>query len=202
MKTLYCITGMKHSGKTTAGKLLAERLHLPFYDLDSYTEAAYRDGAVPVQPVRRAPAEAADRPPALSCREIYRKFGREGFAAFEAAGAAKLLSEASDTGGVCAFGGGSIENPEVIPLFAGIGLFIYIDEKEDVLFERIRRKGIPPFLSGPDPKTAFHELYKRRTRLYEEHAALRISARGEEPEKIVRRILEKLQEKGENHGRE
>ena len=201
MNTLYCITGMKHSGKTTAGKLLAERLHLPFYDLDSYTEAACRDGAVPVQPVRRVPT-SADRRPALSCREIYRKFGREGFAAFEAAGAAKLLSEASDTGGVCAFGGGSIENPEAIPLFEGRGLFIYIDEKENVLIERIRRKGIPPFLSGSDPKTAFHELYKRRTQLYEEHADLRISARGEEPEKIVRRILEKLQEKGENHGRE
>ena len=201
MNTLYCITGMKHSGKTTAGKLLAERLHLPFYDLDSYTEAACRDGAVPVQPVRRVPT-SADRRPALSCREIYKKFGREGFAAFEAAGAAKLLSEASDTGGVCAFGGGSIENPEAIPLFEGRGLFIYIDEKENVLFERIRRKGIPPFLSGSDPKTAFHELYKRRTQLYEEHADLRISARGEEPEKIVRRILEKLQEKGENHGRE
>lgn len=201
MNTLYCITGMKHSGKTTAGKLLAERLHLPFYDLDSYTEAAYRDGAVPVQPVRGIPA-SADRRPALSCREIYRKFGREGFTAFEAAGAAKLLSEASDTGGVCAFGGGSIENPEAIPLFEGRGLFIYIDEKENVLFERIRRKGIPPFLSGSDPETAFHELYKRRTRLYEEHADLRISARGEEPEKIVRRILKKLQEQGENHGRE
>jgi shikimate kinase len=202
MKTLYCITGMKHSGKTTAGKLLAEGVYLPFYDLDSYTEAVYRDGAVPAQTDRGIATKAAGRRPALSCREIYRKFGREGFMAFEAVGAARLLSEATDTGGVCAFGGGSIENPKIIPLFEGRGLFIYIDEKEDVLFERIRRNGIPPFLSGPDPEGAFHELYKRRTRLYEEHADLRIGACGEEPEKIVRRILEKLQEQGENHGRE
>jgi shikimate kinase len=201
MKTFYCLIGMKHSGKTTVGKIIANRLKLRFFDLDSYTEAAYtldRIGAGELNPGKR-----------LTCREIYRRFGKEQFMEYEAAGAAEILKEAAETGGVCALGGGSIENPGVMRAFEGNALFIYIDEKEEILFERIERSGIPPFLAGPDPGREFHTLFKKRTRLYKRRADLWIEAAGEDPEKIASRIMQEIQgremhrwAKEHNHGRE
>ena len=46
------------------------------------------------------------------------------------------------------------------------GTLLYLSVSEPVLFERIMRGGIPPFLSSTHPSDSFHELYTRRDGRY------------------------------------
>jgi shikimate kinase len=63
-----------------------------------------------------------------------------------------------------ALGGGTLENPAARELLKSSPLLLCgIEEEEKVLFERILRKGLPPFLDSEDPAKTFHELYIRRS---------------------------------------
>jgi shikimate kinase len=166
--------GMKHCGKTTLGRMLAEREGRVFIDLDGYAEAL-------VSRQRGCP---------LTLREIYRDEGREAFQALEAESLACLMADYPEDGrrAVLALGGGTIENPEALAAFTGSCLFIYLEEDEDVLFRRIQASGIPPFLAGDDPRGAFHLLYEKRTALYRGKADLTIHTGGKNPGEILEDI--------------
>ena len=71
---------------------------------------------------------------------------------------------------ILALGGGTLENSEALKLIKESGSPIFVlDEEEEVLYERIIRNGIPPFLETGSPRQAFAELYcKRRETLLQQ----------------------------------
>lgn len=143
--------GIKHTGKSTVGHILSKRLELPFHDLD--------DLILKILPFK------------WSVRKWYREMGADAFMQKEAQALRTYLGEMNeDELSILSLGGGTLENPEAVKLLKDGGARIFIlDEEEDILFERIIRKGIPPFLKGDDPKASFGELYKkRRTTLLEQ----------------------------------
>jgi shikimate kinase len=150
------LMGIKHSGKSTLGELLAERLNRAFIDLDiTIMELFSRDAFV-------SPA---------SVREIYRRIGARQFHRLEAEAARFIAHEAVlRTPDVVALGGGIIENDSAMKLLDGTGVFLYLLQDEQTLFDRIVRSGIPPFLDTEDPRAVFAELYRRRDSLYRERA--------------------------------
>src|SRR6056297_2227080 len=143
-QNLY-LAGLKHCGKTTLGKLIAARTDREFYDLDELLlEVAAGQGY-------------------SSVREIYRTAGREKFQEYEAAAARKAPLSAA----ILSLGGGTIENPSAYEALKLGGSLIYLQVEEAVLFKRIERGGLPPFLIGDRPAAElFHELYIRRHNLY------------------------------------
>lgn len=172
------LTGLKHCGKTTLGKMLATRTGRLFYDLDDLLlEEARRDGYT-------------------SVRNLYRTAGRKKFQEYEAEAAKKActslgpkrvsITKSSDHlyspnlqgdvegdagGAVFSLGGGTIENGGALPVITASGSLIYLQVAEEVLFERIRKNGLPPFLNGTQPADElFHELFLRRHPLYIKHA--------------------------------
>jgi shikimate kinase len=174
MKSIILL-GMKHVGKSSIGRILAKAFELPFYDLDH-------------QLIKKArPGETG-----ATAREIYRKEGLEGFQFWEKAAAQELAG--SQKAMILALGGGTIENQPVMEILGNIGIFVYLQEKPEPLFERIQRGGIPPFLDQDHPWESFLELYKERTAMMDAQAEITVALSGagvkQSAEKVIARIKE------------
>ncbi|MDC7127357.1 MAG: shikimate kinase [Spirochaetales bacterium] len=155
------ITGMKHCGKSSVGKQLSEIFNISFYDMDSLLEDIYQK----------------ENSKKLSSREIYKE-GRDVFQNYEKISAEKLSLKSENSILVSAAGGGLCDNEKAVKILKPSFLFIYIEEKADILFERIIAKGIPAFLSPENPYKDFLELYKKRTNIYNSLSDIKISACG------------------------
>ncbi|MDR2661514.1 MAG: diguanylate cyclase [Treponema sp.] len=155
------LVGPKHSGKTTAGRELALRLGLPFFDLDLLVEE--RTGQSP--------------------RALYR-LGPELFRAEEAKalGALPAGNPAPGITGILAAGGGIIDNPRAMALLAG-HITVYLDISAETAWRRItgnrRDPELPPFLQAEsmDASRQKHRLlHERRSAAYRAAAQISISA--------------------------
>lgn len=177
--TAILITGMKHSGKSTAGRIIARELSTNFTDLDDLIEEIYSD----------------ENGETLSCREIFQK-GRTVFQDYEVKAARKLAG----THGIftAAAGGGICDNQSACEKMKSF-TWIYIEETPDLLFKRISAEGIPPFLNTEEPYADFIKLYNRRTPIYDKLCNIKITAAGRMPAEICSEIIEKLT--GAGYGR-
>ncbi len=151
------IMGIKHSGKSTLGAMLARHVGGTFIDLDD----------VILQRFSRS-----RRGLLTSVREVYRTLGPQGFAQIEAEAAREVSANAVPHKGVqiVALGGGTIENQRAISCLDASGVFLYLVQQEQVLYRRIIQGGVPPFLDSADPEASFHELFLRRDALYRQRA--------------------------------
>ena len=108
-----------------------------------------------------------------SVRELYRTAGRKKFQEYEALAAEKACAQNSTPEVILSLGGGTIENPSARDTLKPAGSFIYLQVEEEVLFERIQRGSLPPFLIGSrPPREMFHDLWVRRHQLYVSYADL------------------------------
>jgi len=69
-----------------------------------------------------------------------------------------------------ATGGGICDNRNAIRFMHREGKIVYLRQDESVLYERIEKSGIPPFLQGGDPRSNFHRLFEQRDSAYSEMA--------------------------------
>lgn len=156
------LMGIKHSGKSTLGKMLAKELNKEFFDTDNLIEEFYC-----------SEKKLVDK---LSFREIYKIEGAEGFQKIEASVCKWIKENVCDS--VVSFGGGVIENKEAVDYLIGAGVFVYLKEDIDTLYKRIVANGIPPFLSEGDPYENFLILYERRAKLYQKKADIIVELKG------------------------
>jgi len=131
------IMGPKGAGKSTIGQRFAERIGLPWLETDRIIEDldASRHGGN-----RR------------SCRDIFRAEGEQAFRNLEKEAAVRA-AEADYT--VIITGGGLMMDPESRNRLRGRSLLVWIDADDAVLWERLTRSGIPPWLEGPDGAARF-----------------------------------------------
>ncbi|GHT89846.1 shikimate kinase [Spirochaetia bacterium] len=169
---IILITGPKHSGKTSAGRVLAELLGAGFTDLD----------------------ELIERQTGKSPRTLYKE-GPGVFRSAETQALASLLREVSPEGGpkLVAAGGGLIDNPEARELLRAVPMRVYLEVSADTAWERIsaaslRTGELPPFLNTENPRETHAALHTRRGAAYREFASLTITAEGKSPEDIGREI--------------
>lgn len=144
------LTGPKCSGKSTIGGRLAEILGLPFIETDSHLEDRYC-------------AETGDR---RSCREICADEGEASFRAREADAAADI---AARDWCVVATGGGTMLDPETRSLLVSGSMLVLIKAPVHLLWERMQKTGLPPFLRCADGLSEYQERVRR---LYEATAHL------------------------------
>jgi shikimate kinase len=136
------LIGLMGVGKSTVGKRLAARLHLPFVDADHEIE------------------EAAG----LTIPEIFARFGEAEFRDGERRVIARLVDGSPK---VIATGGGAFMQPDTRALILEKGIAIWLDADLDVLAERVsRREGSRPLLKDRNAREVLADLAAVRNPVY------------------------------------
>lgn len=127
------LIGLRGSGKTTLGRLLAQRLHSQFIDLDDVTVAGSGHASVTA---------------------MFRSVGEPAFRAAECAALEHVLASASPSGTVIALGGGTPTAPQARALLesaraAGTIRIILLEAPPETLGARLTNNpGDRPLLAG------------------------------------------------------
>lgn len=162
---LYLV-GMMGSGKSTAGRHLAELLGYRFLDADQSIEQ-------------------------VAGRTIPAIFASEGEAGFRDLEAAVLNQIASWHSLVVATGGGVVTRPENWGQMRQ-GVVIWLDAPDALLLERLSADPTPrPLLQADDPAAQLAALMAERRPLYAQ-ADLHILQDGSGPEQVAAQILDAL----------
>ncbi|MFM2174578.1 MAG: hypothetical protein RLZZ54_2505 [Cyanobacteriota bacterium] len=162
---LYLV-GMMGSGKSSAGRHLAERLGYRFLDADSSIE------------------QVAGR----SIPELFASEGETGFRDLEAAVLNQIASWHSL---VVATGGGVVTRPENWGQLQQ-GMVIWLDAPDALLLERLSADPTPrPLMQSADPAARLAELMTQRRPLYAQ-ADLHIVQDGRSADQVAEQVLEAL----------
>ncbi len=163
------LVGPMGAGKSTVGRLLAERLGFEFYDSDHEIEA--RTGAtIPM---------------------IFDIEGEQGFRKREA----QVIDELTQLPRiVLATGGGAVLRPENRKHLRSRGFVIYLQSDVDNLFNRVRHDTRRPLLQNEDPKGTLAAILREREPLYLEVADLVVRTEEVPVNQVVRKILNELKE--------
>ncbi|MCG0065490.1 MULTISPECIES: shikimate kinase [Streptomyces] len=153
-------------GKSTVGRLLAERLGVGYRDTDDDIVAA--EG-----------------------RTIAEIFVDEGEAAFRALEKAAVRAALAEHPGVVALGGGAVLDADTRALLAGQRV-VYLSMEVE---EAVRRTGLNvarPLLAV-NPRKQWRELMEARRHLYEEVATAVVATDGRTPEEVTQAALDALE---------
>ncbi len=160
---LYLI-GFMASGKTTIGKLLADRLGWSFADIDQDIEASQK----------------------RSIAEIFDSLGEAEFRRMEReALQARVRGVARGMPMVMALGGGAAAQPENLELIGNHGIAIWLSCPLETVMRRVGQDSSRPL--ARDPKQ-FEELYHARESIYGK-ADYRIDIESDDPSVAVNAIL-------------
>lgn len=141
-RTNIVLIGFMGSGKTSIGRIVAQRLGFQFVDTDAVI-------------VERAGMQVA---------EIFERHGEAWFREQETA---TLRSLSILNRAVISTGGGIVTREENHALLRELGFVVWLTASEDVIFERVSRNTKRPLLQTPNPRATVHELLEKRRGLYE-----------------------------------
>ena len=160
------LVGMMGAGKSTIGRRLSARLHLPFLDADTEIEAAA----------------------GMSIPDIFETHGEPHFRDGEARVIARLLD-----GGpaVIATGGGAFMREETRGRIRDKAVSIWLKADADIIMKRVKRRADRPLLQTADPAATIGRLIEEREPVYQ-RADLTIWSRDVPHEKIVDECLDAL----------
>jgi shikimate kinase len=155
------------SGKTSVGRILADRLGLSFVDLD----------------------ERIARHAGKTVRDIFVEDGEETFRAHERAALVALEPELP-AGAVIATGGGACTDAASRAWMNARGTVVWLDVPLETIERRVPRDGSRPLFGD---RIALDALYQERRSGYAS-AGLRVDADARAPEELARLLAAKLGE--------
>jgi shikimate kinase len=171
----FYISGFMGAGKSVIGSLFAQKLELPFHDLDKYL----------VQKERK------------NIQDIFKEDGEQYFREKEWE---YLLDLTRSFKGVIALGGGALQNQNIVDHLKVNGLLIYIDTPMEVILDRILRNPKRPIVrnelgeikSRETLKIELETLYSSRIEFYKQAEVELITSGNEKKEIVVNRLIDKI----------
>jgi shikimate kinase len=156
------------TGKTTIGKLLAEKLSYGFLDTDQVIEEENE-------------------------KEIKQIFEEDGEKYFR-----KLEREAVKRAGnlnnyVIACGGGAVIDPLNVEHLQVNGKLVLLEASIDEIIQRTKNDSSRPLLKGNNPRVTAEKLLEKRISIYHEVADIIVNTTGKEPEEITDEIQLRLE---------
>lgn len=149
MSRAIFLVGFMGSGKSTIGRVLAERLGWEFIDLDERIEAGQ----------------------GTSIPEIFETRGEAEFRRLESAALREVAERADAAPAVVALGGGAFTLPENVELIARHGVSVWLDCPLELALRRVEKESHRPLARDPQ---RFEQLYHARRAAYSK-AAFRIA---------------------------
>ena len=161
------LCGMMGSGKSTIGKVLADKLDTYFTDLDQVIQESEN----------------------MSIPEIFKQKGEEGFREIEKK---MILKIAGSAEGVVALGGGSLQNQQIVDHLKLYGWLVYLDATQAEILNRLNNTSGRPMIDESDELSErISSLFDHRLVFYNQ-AHLTVQTEKKSPERIADQIVKKL----------
>jgi shikimate kinase len=160
------LVGFMGAGKSTVGRMLADRLGKSFVDLDDRIEE--RAGA--------------------TISEIFEAQGEEGFRVLESEAVASVAEEDD---AVVACGGGAVLSDENRRVMRDLGCVVYLAVTPEIALARVGGAESRPLLAGRSGAVATSLLDARKS-LYESVADITVDTSGLGADEVATSVLESL----------
>lgn len=161
MKTII-LTGMMGSGKSTSGKLLANKLNFNFIDIDKFIEECEN----------------------LSISKIFDLKGEKYFRQIEKESIQKIFQPQNQ---VISLGGGAFENKDTRDFLLKNSNVIYLKTSPEIIFQRIKNNNERPLLCNNMSVKKIIEILSQREQNYET-AQHTIITDNKTPDEIIKEI--------------
>ncbi len=156
------------SGKTSVGRLLAERTGRALVDTDDLVETVT----------------------GRTITALFSSEGEDAFRRFELESLRRALARTEPA--VVATGGGVVTTPEARRALALDSIVVWLDADPATLTHRLEADGARPLLVGRDTREVIDELHERRAPLYREVADRIVVVDGLDPAGVADAVLDVL----------
>ncbi len=161
------LTGFMGSGKSTVGKILAEKLGFLYIDLDTVIELS--EG--------------------MDISRIFEEKGQDYFRKVESEVIYKIYN---NTGCVFSCGGGVILNENNIKIIKKNSIVVFLSVNAETVIKRLKDKSDRPLLATGDRKVKIQEMLGFRQPLYLKYADIVIDADIITPDEAAEKIKEEI----------
>ena len=162
------LIGFMGAGKSSVGRILAQKTGLPRFDTDELVVARLGESIVKI-------------------------FEARGEAAFRQAESDVLAGLVGRQRGVIVTGGGAVLRSENVAVLKQIGTVVSLEADEETLFRRVSRRNSRPLLRTSDPRATLHELFTARAPLYHRAADIRVDTSQLSHDQVASEILRRIE---------
>ena len=171
----FYITGFMGAGKSAIGSRLAQKLQLPFHDLDKYISNR-EEACIP---------------------DIFERYGEQYFREKEKE---YLLELTNSFKGVISLGGGALQNQHVVDHLKIHGLLIFIEAPLGEVLDRVLGNPKRPIVRNAEGEIKSREtlkieletLYSSRIEFYKQAEVKIINSGSDSKEIVVDRLIDKI----------
>jgi len=172
LRKTVAFVGMMGAGKSTIGRVVAQKLNAPFLDSDSEIELAAN----------------------MSVNEIFSRDGETFFRDRELQIIKRLLETE-----ICILstGGGAFVNEEIRKVMSYYGMSLWLNVDLDLLWARVKSKESRPLLKTQNPFGALRDIFEKRQSIYALADATIMAERGLSIEQMSNRVIDVLKKRSD-----